>query len=74
MHLSLDSYSSDEDDSDVSDQQKILHTTEKKPTSTLALTLNSSKLRIAMFSRSKVGYNKAIQLFSSDLVFCTLEQ
>ena len=50
----LDSYSSDEDDSDVSDQQKILHTTEKKPTNTLAFTLNTSKLRIAMFPKTKV--------------------
>ena len=56
MHRSLDSYSSEEDDSDVSDQQKILHTTEKKPTSTLALTLNTSKLRVAMFPKTKVGY------------------
>ena len=51
----VDSYSSEEEDSDVSDQQKILHTTEKKPSSSLALTLNSSKLRIAMFPRAKVG-------------------
>ena len=50
----LDSYSSDEDDSDVSDQQKVLHTTEQKPTSTLAFTLNTSKLRIAMFPKTKV--------------------
>ncbi|CAB4005705.1 autophagy-related 2 homolog B isoform X1 [Paramuricea clavata] len=76
--INQDSYSSDEDDSDVSDQQKILHTTEKKPTNTLALTLNSSKLRIAMFSRTKIennedGFGKLLLHFDNAQLFYVLD-
>ncbi|XP_028410274.1 autophagy-related protein 2 homolog B-like [Dendronephthya gigantea] len=75
--INEDSYSSEEDDSDVSDQQKVIHTTEKKPSSSLALTLNSSKLRIAMFPRTKFenenGYGKILLHFENAQLFYVLD-